>query len=304
MRILLFGKYGQVGSALAPVLAARGEVIALGRESLDGLSGDLSEPQRIEETIGRVAPDVVINAAAYTAVDRAEEETALAHTINAEAPTAMARACRESRALLVHYSTDYVFGGEGVRPWREDDPVAPVNAYGRTKWAGEEGIMASGCRHLIFRTSWVYSVGGHNFLKTMLRLSSERDKLQVVDDQWGAPTGATLIAETTAKAMDLAGANPELQGIYHLVPAGETTWYRYACYAIERARNQGWPVIVAPDNIVPVVTEAFPTPAKRPLNSRLDCHRLEQALGTRMPDWREGVAAVVDEIVATASTKD
>lgn len=304
MRILLFGKNGQVGSALVPVLATRGELIALGRESLDGLSGDLSEPQRIAETIRRVAPDVIINAAAYTAVDRAEEETALAHRINAEAPTAMARACRESGALLVQYSTDYVFGGEGARPWREEDPVAPINAYGRAKLAGEEGVIASGCRHLIFRTSWVYSASGHNFLKTMLRLSAERDKLQVIDDQWGVPTGATLIAETTVKAIDVGDVNSAMHGIYHLAPAGETTWYRYACYVIERARNLGWPVIVAPDDIVPVGTEAFPTPAKRPLNSRLDCHRLEQSLGTRMPDWREGVAAVVDEIAATAAIKD
>ena len=303
MKILLFGKNGQVGSALAPVLAARGEVIALGRDSLGGLSGDLSEPRRIVETIRRVTPDLVVNAAAYTTVDRAEEESTLAHTINAEAPTAMARACRESGALLVHYSTDYVFGGGGTRPWREDDPVAPVNAYGRAKLAGEEGVIASGCRQLIFRTSWVYSAGGNNFLKTMLRLSAERDKLQVIDDQWGAPTGATLIAEVTAKAIDVASGSAAMHGIYHLAPAGETTWYRYARFLIQRARNVGWPVIVSPDDIVPIGTEAFSTPAKRPLNSRLDCHRLEQSLGMRMPDWREGVAAVVDEIAATTAKR-
>ena len=178
-----------------------------------------------------------------------------------------------------------------------------MDAYGRAKLAGEEGVIASGCRQLIFRTSWVYSAGGNNFLKTMLRFSAERDKLQVIDDQWGAPTGATLIAEVTAKAIDVASGSAAMHGIYHLAPAGETTWYRYARFLIQRARNVGWPVIVSPDDIVPVGTEAFSTPAKRPLNSRLDCHRLEQSLGMRMPDWREGVAAVVDEIAATAAKR-
>jgi len=297
MRILLFGKTGQVGSALVPLLRDRGRLTALDREGSEGVSGDLSDPSAVAAAIRSLNPDLVVNGAAYTAVDRAEEEQEVAHKINAEAPGAMAEACRETGASLVHYSTDYVFSGNGSQPWREDDPVQPVNAYGQTKLAGEEAIRQSGCRYLIFRTSWVYAANGQNFLRTMLRLATERDALSVVDDQWGAPTGASLIAGVTVRMVELLNRKPGTAGLYHLAPAGETTWYRYACHAIERARNGGWPVRVDPEKITAVGSEAFPTAARRPLNSRLDCRKLERALGEPMPDWRKGVDEVVDQLV-------
>ena len=294
MRIVLLGSRGQVGWELRRALAPLGDVLALGRE--DG--ADLSRPEELAATVHRAAPDVIVNAAAYTTVDQAESEPELAHTINAEAPAVLARQARELGAWLVHYSTDYVFDGSGERPWKESDRTGPSNIYGRTKLAGEEAIRESGCAHLVFRTSWVHAARGKNFIRTMLRLATEKDRLQVIDDQYGAPTGAELIADTTAHALLAAIANPELGGLYHLASDGETSWHGYACAVIAQARHTGWPVNVSDARISAVATDAFPLQAHRPKNSRLDCSRLEAAFGLEMPDWRRGVERVVEELLA------
>lgn len=298
MRILLLGRHGQVGRELERALAPLGELITLGRQGSHDLCGDLTQPESLRESARSVAPDVIVNAAAYTAVDQAESEPELAHAVNATAPAALAEAARSTGAWLVHYSTDYVFDGSGQRPWREDDATRPLNAYGRTKLAGETAVQEGRCCHLILRTSWVFSGWGKNFIRTMLRLASERDALRVIDDQYGAPTGAALIADVTAHALRGAMGDRVQGGVYHLAAAGETTWYDYARYAIDRAREAGWPVKVAEDGIARVPTEAFPTAAERPRNSRLDCRKLETTFGLRMPDWRGAVARVVDEVVA------
>jgi dTDP-4-dehydrorhamnose reductase len=298
MKILLLGKNGQVGWELQRALAPLGELVALDRAgSGDGLLGDLSQPEALRATVRRVAPDVIVNAAAYTAVDKAESETELARTINACAPGVLAEEARAANAWLVHFSTDYVFDGSGSTPWREDAPTNPLSTYGRTKRDGELAIQAIGCRHLILRTSWVYSARGGNFARTMLRLAQERERLSVVDDQFGAPTGAELLADVTAHALRGAIAQPELGGVYHAAAAGETNWHGYARHVIEAARKAGMPVKVAPDAIAPVPTRAFPTPAARPANSRLDTSRLRTAFGLVLPDWRAGVDRMLAELL-------
>lgn len=295
MKILILGPDGQVGWELQRALAPLGELVALGREGKAGLAGDLTRPSALAETVRSLRPDAIVNAAAYTAVDRAESEPELAHAVNAEAPAALGNAAREAGALLVHYSTDYVFDGSGGQPWRETDTPSPLNVYGRTKLEGEESIRASGCRHLIFRTSWVYAARGHNFIRTMLRLARERDALQVINDQHGAPTGAELIADVTAQAVPRALDDGETHGTYHLSAAGETAWHGYARYAIDQAHQKGWPINVTDEAIESVGTEAFPTDAERPRNSRLDTSKLERTFGVRMPDWRDGVKRVIEE---------
>jgi dTDP-4-dehydrorhamnose reductase len=297
LKILLFGKGGQVGWELQRSLAPLGEIVALDREDSAPLSGDLSDPKRLAAIVGEVRPDVIVNAAAYTAVDRAESEPALTHTINATAPGALARAAAARSAWLIHYSTDYVFDGSGTAPWTEDAPTGPLNVYGRTKLEGEEQIRASGCRHLILRTSWVYAARGHNFARTMLRLAAERDELNVIDDQHGAPTGADLLADITAHALRAVVTRPDLGGTYHCVAAGETTWHGYARHVIEKARVAGQPVRVAPEAIRAVSTAAFATPASRPHNSRLATGKLRQAFGLTLPDWRSGVDRMLTEIL-------
>ncbi len=297
-RVLLFGRNGQVGWELQRALAPLGEVVALDRRGRDGLSGDLSDADAVAETVAALVPDVVVNAAAYTAVDQAESEPDLAHRINAAAPGAIARACAVHGALLVHYSTDYVFDGSGECAWHEDDTPVPINSYGRSKLAGEESIRESGCSQLILRTSWVFAARGKNFLRTMLRLASERDALQVVDDQFGAPTGAELIADVSAHAVCAAERNPCLCGTYHLAAAGETSWWGYARHAIAHAREHGWPVRVANGAIEAVPGEAFPVTAPRPANSRLDTRRLEAAFGLCMPPWHAGVERAVADMTA------
>lgn len=297
MRIVLLGRTGQVGWELQRSLASLGEVTALGRHGGGGLCGDLSQLEALAATVRRLAPDVIVNAAAYTAVDQAESEPELAETINATAPAVLAAEARALGAWLVHYSTDYVFDGSGDRPWTETDPAAPINVYGRTKWEGEEAIRQSGCRHLIFRTSWLYAARGGNFIRTMLRLASERDALRVIDDQFGVPTGAELIADVTAAALIRCVNEGKEGGLYHLAAAGETTWCAYARHVIATAREAGWPVRVVDEAIEPVTTEAFPTPAQRPHNSRLDTTRLEETFGLQMPDWRAGVDRALDEIL-------
>ncbi|MFW5453806.1 dTDP-4-dehydrorhamnose reductase [Thioalkalivibrio sulfidiphilus] len=298
MRILLFGANGQVGWELQRALAPLGEVIALDRGGLDGLSGDLAHPDTLADTIRAAGPEVIVNAAAYTAVDKAESEEPIAQTVNAAAPAAMAKAAKGVGALLVHYSTDYVFDGSGDQPWKENDQTGPLNVYGRTKLEGEMAIQQSGCHYLVFRTSWVYASRGHNFIRTMLRLSAERESLQLIDDQHGAPTGAELIADITAQVIPKVMESRERAGLYHLASAGETNWHDYASFVIERAREAGWPVKVSRSGITAVKSDRFPVKARRPLNSRLACTALESAFGIFRPDWRVGVSRALREILA------
>ena len=244
----------------------------------------------------RLAADVIINAAAHTAVDKAESEPELAAQLNAEGPAALARHAAESNATLVHYSTDYVFDGSGEHARDEDAPTGPLSVYGRTKLAGEQAIRASGCRHLILRTSWVYAARGGNFAKTMLRLAAERESLKVIADQIGAPTGAELIADISAHALRRLAREPALAGTYHLAAGGQTSWHGYACHVIERARQGGATIKVAPQDIQAIPSSAYPTAAQRPLNSRLDTRRLHASFGVVMPDWRLGVNRMLDEI--------
>jgi dTDP-4-dehydrorhamnose reductase len=298
MKVLLLGRNGQVGWELQRSLAPLGELMALDRHSSaarDGGCGDLSELTALRETVHALRPDVIVNAAAYTAVDKAETESDLAHTINAEAPGVLARAAKDIGALLVHYSTDYVFDGSGETPWREDAATGPLSVYGQTKLEGEQQIAASGARHLIFRTSWVYAARGGNFAKTMLRLASERERLTVIDDQFGAPTGAELIADVTAHAIRQVVREPASTGTFHLAATGETTWNRYARFVMDTARELQPAVALKAQEIAPVPTSAFPTPARRPLNSRLDTARLRDTFGLTLPPWQAGVRRMLAE---------
>ena len=297
MKILLLGKNGQVGWELQRALAPLGELVALGSDSPAPLAADFSEPESLAATVRAVAPQIIVNAAAHTAVDKAESEPELARALNATAPGVLAREAAALGAWLMHYSTDYVFDGSGSTPWSEDSPTGPLSVYGATKLEGEEAIRASGCRHLIFRTSWVYAARGGNFAKTMLKLAQERDRLTVIDDQIGSPTGADLLADLTAHALRTVGTRPELAGTYHAVAAGETSWHGYARHVIEFARAAGQPIRVAPEAVVPVPTSAFPTPAKRPANSRLNTRKLRDAFGLTLPPWEGGVERMLTEVL-------
>lgn len=296
MRILLLGKNGQVGWELQRSLAPLGHVLALDAKSRD-YCGDLNDLQGLAATVQRFAPEVIVNAAAYTAVDKAESEPDQALRINAEAPAVLATEARKLNALLVHYSTDYVFDGKGDAPWQESDPVGPLSVYGATKLQGEQAIQDAGCAHLILRTSWVYAARGNNFAKTMLRLAAERDSLNVIDDQFGAPTGADLLADVTAHAIRAVRLNPQLHGIYHLAAAGETTWHRYARFVLEQAQAAGVGLKVPSAAVGAITTAAYPTPAKRPGNSRLNTQKLQNAFSLRLPDWQDGVARMLKEIL-------
>jgi len=302
MKILLFGKNGQVGWELQRALAVLGEVVALERQGADGLCGDLADLAGLERTVQAVQPQVIVNAAAYTAVDKAESEPELARTINALAPGVLAQAAAGQSALLIHYSTDYVFDGSGNAPWREGDVTGPLSVYGRTKLEGEQAIMASGCRHLVFRTSWVYGARGGNFAKTMLRLAREREQLTVIEDQIGAPTGADLLADVTAHAVRhvlplLRHNDLTPSGIYHVAAAGETSWHGYARFVLQRAQAAGQVLKAGPQQVHPIPTTAYPTPARRPHNSRLDTTRLQNTFGLNLPPWQVGVARMLDEIL-------
>jgi len=294
MKILLLGKNGQVGWEAQRALAPLGELVALDRHGSDGLCGDLEQVDALADTVRRLAPDVIVNAAAYTAVDKAEQEAERARAINADAVAMLARQAHELGALLVHYSTDYVFDGSGAQPWREDDAPAPLSVYGATKLAGEQAIRASGCEHLIFRTSWVYAARGGNFARTMLRLAAEREQLSVIDDQIGAPTGAELIADVSAHAIRSTLKDRSLCGTYHLAAAGQTSWHAYASFVIDHARRSG--AALAVQKITPIPTTSYPTPATRPLNSRLDTQRLRSRFGLHLADWRDGVTRMLAEI--------
>ena len=298
MKILLLGKNGQVGWELQRSLQPLGEVIALDRNS-EPLCGDLLQPAQLAQTVRALAPDVIVNAAAYTAVDKAESDAQAARTINAESAGVLAREAKACGAWLVHFSTDYVFNGGGTAPWREDDATGPLSVYGQTKLEGERLIAASGAKHLVLRTSWVYAARGGNFAKTMLRLAQEREKLAVIDDQWGAPTGAELLADVTAHALRtvLAGGQDDASGIYHLVASGETTWNRYAQYVLAQAKLINPALNIVAREVQAVDTAAFPTPAKRPHNSRLDTHKLQQRFGVHLPNWQVGVQRMLQEIL-------
>jgi dTDP-4-dehydrorhamnose reductase len=296
MKILLFGKNGQVGWELQRSLAPLGELVALDADSLE-LCGDFTDLDGIARTVRSVAPDIIVNAAAHTAVDKAESEPELARTINALAPEVLAREALHSDAWLMHYSTDYVFDGSGDRPRLETDPVGPLSVYGATKLQGEQLIRETGCRHLIFRTSWVYAARGGNFAKTMLKLAQEREKLTVIDDQIGAPTGADLLADITAHAIRTALRLQDISGLYHLVAGEETSWHGYASFVLNFARRAGIPLKVAPESILPVPTSAFPTAAKRPHNSRLDTGKLQHTFGLTLPHWQVGVERMLSEVL-------
>ena len=300
MKILLLGKNGQIGWELQRALGVLGEVVALDRSGADGLCGDLADPQGLAETVRRVQPQLIVNAAAYTAVDQAERESELAHAVNALAPGVLAQEAARLNAWLVHYSTDYVFDGSGETPWRETDTPAPLNVYGQTKLEGERLIQTSGCKHLIFRTSWVYGARGGNFAKTMLRLARERDSLSVIDDQVGAPTGADLLADVTAQAvrhvLPPTGHNfLTPSGVYHLAAGGQTSWHGYARFVLDTARQMGVALKAGPEAVRPIPSASYPTPARRPHNSRLDTRKLQVAFGLSLPPWQPGVARMLAE---------
>lgn len=297
MKILLLGKNGQVGWELQRSLASLGEVLALDRYS-SPYCGDLSKPEQLAQTVLAYKPDFIVNAAAHTAVDKAESEPDLARCLNTDAPAALAKAAAQVGAWLVHYSTDYVFDGSGNHARQEGEGTGPLSVYGQTKLDGEKAIVASGCKYLIFRTSWVYAARGGNFAKTMLRLAQERDKLTVINDQHGAPTGADLIADVTAHAMRhvLSTPNIALGGVYHLVASGETTWHGYASHVIAQAKAMKPDLPLKVAEVAAVPTSAFPTPATRPLNSRLCTAKLQHAFGLVLPPWQQGVDRMLAEI--------
>jgi len=299
MRILLLGANGQVGTELRRSLAPLGDIVAATRSGqLDGRSceqANFDEPSHLASLVERVRPDVMVNAAAYTAVDRAEQERDAAWRINAEAPGVLADACARRDIWLVHYSTDYVFDGSGTRPYREDDPPAPRSVYGASKLAGEDAVRSSGAKHLIFRTAWVYAAHSHNFLRTMLRLGSERDVLRVVVDQIGTPTPAALIANVTARA--LQRPTPK-SGLWHLTATGQTSWHGFAeaifAGAVERD------LLPRAPKVEPITTADYPTPAARPAYSVLDTSRLCETFGISLPAWQDGMGGVLDELSEAA----
>ena len=304
MKLLLLGANGQVGFELQRALAPLGELLCATRSGLlpggaACLAVDLADEAGLEVMLGREKPDVVVNAAAYTAVDRAEDEPHAAHAANADGPACLARWCQQRDALLLHYSTDYVFDGRGTRPYRENDPVAPLGVYGASKLAGEDAIRASGARHFIFRTAWVYAARGQNFLRTMLRVGRERDQVRVVADQVGAPTPARWIAATTTLALQKQpqGHTDARLGTFHLSAGGQASWHAFAeaIFADALAAK----LIERAPRVEPIATAEYPTRAQRPAYSRLDGRRLHDALGLRLPDWRRGVSETLAELAAS-----
>lgn len=292
MKMVLLGASGQIGGQLQRSLAPLGQVIALGRAE-----ADFTHPEHTVAAVARHRPDVIVNAAAYTAVDRAESEPALAHCINATTPGLLAEWAARRGVLFVHYSSDYVFDGSGSRPWREDDAPAPLSSYGHSKHAGEVLIAQAGGPHLVLRTSWVYAAQGRNFVRTILRLAQERPRLTVVDDQWGAPTSADWLAEVTAQAIVHLLRRPQDGGLYHCTAAGATTWCAYAALVVAQARQSAWAARIKTTEVLPVPSSAYPTAARRPHNSRLDCGRLQAVFGLVPPPWQQGVARMLAQIL-------
>ncbi len=298
MNILLFGKTGQVGWELQRSLAPLGNLIAVDVHSSE-YCGDFSNPEGVAETVRRIKPDVIVNAAAHTAVDKAESEAEFAQLLNATSVEAIAKEAAKIGAWVVHYSTDYVFPGNGEEPWRETDATAPLNVYGETKLAGEKALQAYCARHLIFRTSWVYAGKGNNFAKTMLRFAKERTEMSVINDQFGAPTGAELLADCTAHAIRMALKQPDVAGLYHLVASGVTTWHDYAALVFDEARKAGIELAITTLNAVP--TSAYPTPARRPNNSRLNTDKFQQNFDLVLPAWETGVKRMLAELFTTTA---
>ena len=296
MKILLFGKGGQVGWELQRSLAPLGKLIALDFDSTD-FCGDFTNLQGLTDTVAQVRPDVIVNAAAHTAVDKAESEPDLARALNALAPQALAKAAAQCNALMVHYSTDYVFDGSGTAAWRETDATGPLSVYGATKLEGEQLIAQHCAKHLIFRTSWVYAARGANFAKTMLRLAKEKDRLTVIDDQIGAPTGADLLADITAHAIRQVLPRHQEYGLYHLVAGGQTSWHGYAEFVLSESLRHQPSLQLTATSVDPVSTSSFPTPARRPHNSRLDTRKIQTTFGLHLPDWQQGVSRMLKEIL-------
>jgi len=313
MKVLLLGANGQLGYELAKQLPKVAQVLALYRSQCDLASDQFKD--RLNLHVKEFNPDVLINAAAYTAVDKAEQEQTLAYQINSTAPSMMAQIASEYNIALIHYSTDYVFDGEGDQPWSEENPTKPQSVYGQTKCAGEELIRHNCAKHIIIRTSWVVGAHGNNFLKTMLRLASERDTLRVVSDQVGAPTSVELLAQITMQLLKHCtqkdtkqkdtkqkDINPNIWGTYHVAPSGYTNWHAYATHVIQLASKLGMPLKCTPENIVAISSSEYPLPAKRPLNSRLNTVKLEQLLGTPLPLWQTGVDDIIHSLVNRSKT--
>ncbi len=305
MKILLFGKNGQIGWELQRSLAPLGDVVAVDFDSED-YCGDFTNLEGLIQTIRTVSADIIVNAAAYTSVDKAETDVKLAQLINAKVPAVLAQEAKNSGAWLIHYSTDYVFDGSGEAPWKETDITNPLSVYGKTKLEADSAIRESGCKHLIFRTSWVYAAHGGNFAKTMLRLATERDELKIVSDQFGAPTGAELLADITAHCIGRAVWRPEVSGLYHVVAGGVTSWYDYAHFVIDFARRADlvkdlvkktqFNIKVKSGAIHPIPAAEFPTPAPRPSNSRLDTQKFQSTFQLRLPHWQSGVTRMLSEM--------
>jgi dTDP-4-dehydrorhamnose reductase len=281
--VLLFGAAGQLGHELASRLHVLGSVTALTRQDID-----LSNAAALRSLLQAQQPAVIVNAAAYTAVDKAEQEPALAQAINVTAPSVMAEEAARSGAVLVHFSTDYVFNGQATRPYLETDPTDPQSVYGRTKRDGEQAVIQSGARYVLLRSSWVVGAHGQNFLKTMLRLAQERDSLRVVADQVGVPTSSAWMAETTVLALQQG-----LNGLFHLTPAGQTNWHAYAQFVLQQAQSLGWRLKAGPDQVQAITTADYPLPAPRPAYSMLDSSLLSQALNLELPPWQAGVDSVL-----------
>lgn len=297
MKILLLGKDGQLGWELQRALAPLGELYAYGRAG-----ADLGDPESLRGLVSEIRPDFIVNAAAYTAVDKAENDEVMARSVNALSPGVLAEGAKAVGAWLVHYSTDYVFDGSKIGAWVETDPTNPLSVYGRTKCEGEERIRASGVRHLILRTSWVFAARGGNFAKTMLCLAKEREELKVVVDQFGAPTAAELLADATALALHriafLRKDADALSGTYHLTAAGETNWHAYAQHVLAQAQLHGAALKLGPNQVLPIPASAFPVPAARPANSRLDSSKFCASFGLQLPDWRHHVNRLVAELAS------
>tara|TARA_Y100001936_G_scaffold248988_1_gene298147 strand:- start:490 stop:1392 length:903 start_codon:yes stop_codon:yes gene_type:complete len=295
VKILLFGKKGQIGWELQRSLSLIGELVTLDFDD-EELCGDFTRPKEIIKTINSVYPDIIVNAAAYTAVDKAESEPILAETINATAPKIIATEAQKIGAWLIHYSTDYVFNGNGTKPWKETDPTIPINVYGATKLAGEKSIINSGCKYLIFRTSWVYSTRGENFIKNIIHLAKNKDNLSIINDQIGAPTGAELLADVTAYSICTAIRKPKVSGLYHIAAKGEISWYDYAKFILDQARQFKIKLKAQAENIQPVASRSFFQIAPRPENSRLNTKKIEHIFDFTLPLWQTGVTRILTEI--------
>ncbi|MBS9543019.1 dTDP-4-dehydrorhamnose reductase [Morganella morganii subsp. morganii] len=294
MKILLFGKNGQVGWELQRSLAPLGEIIALDSQSND-FHANFLEPEKLSETIEKIQPDIIVNAAAYTAVDNAEKDQENAYTINSDSVCILAKIAKKHNIWLVHYSTDYIFNGNGNNYWKENDKPAPLNIYGLSKLQGEYAIVENCHKYIIFRTSWVYAAKGNNFAKTMLNLGKIRSELSVIDDQYGVPTSAELLADCTCHAIRQALLNPNIAGIYHLVPKGETNWYEYAKLIFNEAKKLNYPLTI--EHLHPIPATQYPLPAKRPYNSRLDTQKFEDTFKLNLPNWKDGVIRLIHELI-------